>query len=257
MKKIAFLRTGGQTGVDRAALDFARENDLSILGRCPKNGRAEDMPTAPGIGALCPELQETPPDDAAQQARWNVRDSHATLVIDPRTLSSSDGMSVAAQAAKEMGRPLLVVRHEQNAYDIVTWLMMLGNELTLNIDGPSASECPEAYQIAKKILEEAIRLLKEAEARGNMPIIKNPNDESEENDPKFLEALKVVIKEGRASIASIQRKCGIGYNHAGRIIERMERMGYVTPFGHEGTARAVLVTQKDFIAKYGEWEPKQ
>ncbi len=250
MKKIAFIRTGGQTGVDRAALDFARENKLSILGWCPKNGWAEDMPTAPGVRAIFPELQETPSDDVAQRTRWNVRDSHATLIIDPRAASSSDGTSVTAQMAKEMQRPLWVVRNEKSASEIVAWLMMLGDELTLNIAGPRASECTEAYQIAKRILGEAVRLLEEVEARGNTTTIRNPNDESEENDPKFLEALKVVIKEGRVSIASIQRKCDIGYNHAGKIIEWMESMGYISSFD-ETSKRRVLITRELFLKRYG------
>ncbi len=260
MKKIAFIRTGGQTGVDRAALDFAKENKLPILGWCPKNGWAEDMPTAPGIRALFPELQETPSDDVAQRTRWNVRDSHATLIINPRTSASSDGTSVTVKAAKEMRRPLLEVWDEKSAPEVVAWLMTFGNELTLNVAGPRASECPEAYKMAKRILEGMVSSLKEIEGREGTVIIRDDTNEEEgdkvEIDPKFVEALKVVIKEGKASISLIQRKCAIGYNHAGRIIEMMERMGYVTPFERTVTARGVLITQADFIAKYGEWDSK-
>ena len=43
------IRTGGQTGVDRAAMDTARKYGIPLCGWCPKNGWAEDCPEAPGI----------------------------------------------------------------------------------------------------------------------------------------------------------------------------------------------------------------
>ena len=43
-KKIYRIRTGGQSGVDRAAMDFAREYGIPLCGWCPKNGWAEDYP---------------------------------------------------------------------------------------------------------------------------------------------------------------------------------------------------------------------
>ena len=42
--RIKIIRSGGQTGVDRAALDVARELGIPVAGWCPKNGIAEDMP---------------------------------------------------------------------------------------------------------------------------------------------------------------------------------------------------------------------
>ena len=57
--KIRRIRTGGQTGVDRAALDTARKYGIEICGWCPKGGWAEDYPEAPGIKEMYPELQET------------------------------------------------------------------------------------------------------------------------------------------------------------------------------------------------------
>ena len=53
------IRSGGQSGVDRAALDFVRCQNIEICGWCPKGGWAEDYPEAPGIRAVYPELQET------------------------------------------------------------------------------------------------------------------------------------------------------------------------------------------------------
>ena len=49
MKRIRKIRSGGQTGVDRAALDAARQCGLKICGWCPKGGWAVDCPEPPGL----------------------------------------------------------------------------------------------------------------------------------------------------------------------------------------------------------------
>ena len=159
MNKIAFIRTGGQTGVDRAALDFARKHNISIVGWCPKNGRAEDMTHSPRIRVLYPELQETPEEDVSQRTKWNVRDSHATLIIRPKGSKLSKGTSLTEQTAKEYKRPYLEVNSEEDIDKIIDFLNKLGNELTLNIGGPRESECPEAYQIATNILEKVFKIV--------------------------------------------------------------------------------------------------
>ncbi|MBO5525807.1 MAG: hypothetical protein J5993_03570 [Clostridia bacterium] len=77
-----------------------------------------------------------------------------------------------------------------------------------------------------------------------------PNDEP---DPVYIEALRYVVMIGQASISMIQRRCGVGYNRAGKIIEWMESMGYISPF--EGAkARTVLLSKEEFEAKYGAGE---
>ena len=52
--------SGGQTGVDRAALDAAVEVGVPYGGWCPKDGWAEDLPAPPGVCALYPDLKDTP-----------------------------------------------------------------------------------------------------------------------------------------------------------------------------------------------------
>lgn len=49
VRKIAIIRTGGQSGVDRAALDFAIEHGIPYCGWCPKGDWAEDYPDPPGL----------------------------------------------------------------------------------------------------------------------------------------------------------------------------------------------------------------
>ncbi len=70
-------------------------------------------------------------------------------------------------------------------------------------------------------------------------------------DPQYVKALAIVVKLGSASISLIQRKCSVGYNHAGKIIEWMELMGYISPFDGKAKARTVLLTKEDFESKYG------
>src|SRR5690606_2382867 len=68
--------TGGQAGVDRAALDAARDAGIPAGGWCPK-GRIAIDGRIPDIYAL----QETPSSDYAERTTWNVRDSDGTLVL--------------------------------------------------------------------------------------------------------------------------------------------------------------------------------
>jgi Circularly permutated YpsA SLOG family len=75
------ITSGGQTGVDRAALDLAIEYGMSWGGWCPKGGWAEDFPDPPGLLTKYPNLRETPLARTKQRTEWNVRDSDATLII--------------------------------------------------------------------------------------------------------------------------------------------------------------------------------
>ena len=69
---------GGQTGVVRAALNWAIANGIQQGGWCPAGRRAED-----GVVADLYCLRETPQRDYRQRTKWNVRDSDTTLIITP------------------------------------------------------------------------------------------------------------------------------------------------------------------------------
>jgi S-DNA-T family DNA segregation ATPase FtsK/SpoIIIE len=68
---------------------------------------------------------------------------------------------------------------------------------------------------------------------------------------EYIKALAISVKLKTTSISLIQRKCSVGYNHAGKIIEWMELMGYITPFDGKAKARTVLLTKEEFESKYG------
>ena len=68
----------------------------------------------------------------------------------------------------------------------------------------------------------------------------------------YIEALRYVVDIGQASISMIQRRCSVGYPKAGKIIEWMENMGYISAFDG-ARARKVLLTKEEFESKYGDY----
>jgi predicted Rossmann fold nucleotide-binding protein DprA/Smf involved in DNA uptake len=139
--------SGGQTGVDRAALDVALEFGLPCGGWCPKGRKAED-----GTLASRYPLTETPSDSYDQRTRWNVRDSDGTLILTEG--EPVGGTALTVEVARELGRPLLVLDLNQPADpgSIRNWLRF--NRIqTLNIAGPRESQLPGIYRRARELLE--------------------------------------------------------------------------------------------------------
>jgi Circularly permutated YpsA SLOG family len=103
------LLSGGQSGVDRAALDAVIERGIDYGGWCPKDGRAEDFPQPPGLLAKYPKLNATPLADPVQRTEWNVRDAHACLIlVDAGGLDASPGTALAQDFAHNYRKPLFV-----------------------------------------------------------------------------------------------------------------------------------------------------
>jgi Circularly permutated YpsA SLOG family len=151
--------SGGQTGVDRAALDVAIERGMSWGGWCPKGGWAEDFPDAPGLLPKYPNLRETPLPHPLQRTEWNVRDSNATLIItDTDGVSVSIGTMRALQWANQHGKPLLVIdaNDPEAPARATAWVRTqrkrFGPDLTLGIGGPRESEAPGVYTHARMLI---------------------------------------------------------------------------------------------------------
>jgi hypothetical protein len=153
------ILSGGQTGVDRAALDAAIETGLAYGGWCPKGGWAEDLPQPPGLLALYTELRATPLSDPVQRTEWNVRDSAGLMVVlDNRGLAST-GTERAILHAHALDRPVHVADLEQNeaAERAVAWLSQredgaVAGILAICIAGPRESEAPGIYREARDFL---------------------------------------------------------------------------------------------------------
>ncbi|WP_084103707.1 YpsA SLOG family protein [Demequina sp. NBRC 110056] len=143
MARVSRIISGGQTGVDRGALDAAIRAGVIHGGWCPARGWAEDKPHHPGVLVDYPGLKPTVDADPATRTRFNVRDSHATLVLTGG--AESAGTALAVASARELTRPVLV---DEDVPGVLAWLDGLGSELILNVAGPRASEWTEGYDAA-------------------------------------------------------------------------------------------------------------
>lgn len=158
---ITRIRSGGQSGVDRAALDFGRKHNIEICGWCPKGGWAEDYPDAPGVLALYPELKETPEAEPWQRTLWNMRDAQAILTIMPEGSGESKGTQLGVLEGIELGKPMFTARGVEDAEEIAAWLRSLASgSIELCAGGPRASECPEGYQVTMETLEKVMEIMR-------------------------------------------------------------------------------------------------
>lgn len=142
----AYALSGGQTGVDRAALDAAPQLGLACGGWCPHGRAAED-----GVIAAGYSLRETPTADPAQRTAWNVRDADATLVVTRG--APAGGTLYTLECIQRIGQPHAVidVRESDAAAQAVRWL--LAHDIgTLNVAGPRESECPGMYAETLRLL---------------------------------------------------------------------------------------------------------
>ena len=160
--------SGGQTGVDQAALPAARDCGLEIGGWCPP-GRVCDAGVIPAEFPLNETEQDRSLDAAdvprSERTEWNVRDSDGTLVLAVGgnrsgcpTISDA-GTEWAMQCAKRYGRPLLAcdVAAPNAKQKIQEWLRR--NEIkVLSVGGPAESTSPgigeRAYQLLRGVFEE-------------------------------------------------------------------------------------------------------
>ncbi|MCL1846895.1 MAG: Maf family nucleotide pyrophosphatase [Coriobacteriia bacterium] len=141
MGKIRTIRSGGQTGADRGALEAARQLGVPLTGWCPLGGLAEDYPNPPGLLLPFPELVETTTKNYYQRTALNVRDSDATLILLLKTVTKSPGTTFTIEAAQRYKRPCLVL-DQVDVPKAITWLDSLGNDLDLNVAGSRERFCP-------------------------------------------------------------------------------------------------------------------
>lgn len=138
--------SGGQTGVDRAALDVAIELGIAHGGWCPKGRLAEDGPID-----ITYQLQETDSADYAIRTEKNVIDSDGTLIIYRDELKR--GTLLTNRLAKQHNRPLCRVRVGQVNLDrIVRWLHENAIR-TLNVAGPRSSSDPTIAKATRDLLK--------------------------------------------------------------------------------------------------------
>lgn len=143
------LVSGGQTGVDRAALDVAIDQGIQHAGWCPAGRVAEDGPIPSAY-----QLRETASSDYSVRTEQNVIDSDATLILFHTTISG--GTKLTIKFARRHARPVLTV--DLSACDLndeVTRCKIWLNDVRparLNIAGPRESNVPGIYNLSKTFL---------------------------------------------------------------------------------------------------------
>ena len=148
--KAIIIVSGGQTGADRAALDWALKHNVPCGGWCPKGRKAEDGPIDPKY-----PLKETPSASYLQRTEWNVRDSDATVLFSIES-ALTGGSKKTVEFARKHEKPNLHLSAEDNA--AAEKLKAFTEEhrvKILNVAGPRASNEPGVGEFVMRTLEAA------------------------------------------------------------------------------------------------------
>ena len=150
----AFLEkivSGGQTGVDRAALDFGWHHEIKIGGWCPKGRYAED-----GVIDSRYPLRETEQADVTWRTEFNARDSDGSLVLIENHLMRGTGYTRDMAIRHQKPYWIQPIDSPFDKEEFSRWL--LANDIrVLNIGGPRESDQPgSVYDNARALLEKII-----------------------------------------------------------------------------------------------------
>jgi hypothetical protein len=143
--------SGGQTGVDRAALDFTLARGIPHGGWCPRGRLAEN-----GTIAARYQVTETPDSDYVQRTEWNVRDSEGTVIFSIAP-ALADGSKQTAEFAEQYRKPCLHLSRERDGEAAAMKLrdFLAKHKIkTLNIAGPRHSTEPGVDKFTRETLQE-------------------------------------------------------------------------------------------------------
>ena len=144
---VSRIVSGGQTGADRAALDWAIAHGVPHGGWCPAGRRAED-----GVIPDIYQLIETPSRAYEPRTKWNVRDSDATLIISQRS-QLTGGSKRTQEFAIALGKPCLHLHAGVNAAAELRDFLAHNPVTVLNIAGPRESTEPGIGQFVLATLD--------------------------------------------------------------------------------------------------------
>ena len=150
------IRSGIQTGVERAALDFARENRIATCGWCPKGDCADGYVKALDALDLFSETV-MPETDTWQWTKLNLRDADAVLIIVPEGMDKVQSINLARKEAERLRKNTFIARGDKDISKIANWLEAIlvarGNDTEFCVIGPNSSECPVSYRITMDLLK--------------------------------------------------------------------------------------------------------
>lgn len=145
--KVHKIVSGGQTGADRAALDWAIEHGIPHGGWCPLGRLAEDGPIDTRY-----QLQETPTADYAQRTEWNVRDSDGTVIFSIAS-ELNGGSAATLWLAGQLGKPVVHISLQTPApREALRQFIEQHGIKVLNVTGPRASTEPTVAKFVKDSL---------------------------------------------------------------------------------------------------------
>lgn len=141
---VQIIMSGGQTGADRAALDFAISRKIPHHGWCPKGRLAEDGPLNPIY-----KLTETSSDQYPPRTEKNVQHSDGTVIFNQQE-GLERGCALTERMCMKHQKPCLLLvgigsdRVEEHARNVSTFIMRNRIE-KLNVAGNRESKQPGMY----------------------------------------------------------------------------------------------------------------
>lgn len=155
MNRAITILSGGQSGVDRGALDAALELGNPCGGWCPRGREAEDGPIPPRY-----PLHEAD-GGYAERTRRNVAESDGTLILHRGPLG--EGSQLTLQLCRELGKPVCLVEAGTSSPAAAAAAALAFIEAhgigRLNVAGPRRSQWTYAYHYAHDAVHELIGLL--------------------------------------------------------------------------------------------------
>lgn len=149
---IVMLISGGQTGADRAALDFAVENYIQNFGWCPKGRLAEDGPISP-----CYQLTETASDKYPPRTEKNVKFAEGTIIFNHSKVIER-GCALTQRYCEKHAKPCLVLTGIESSNEVpqarlIEEFVKRFNIRLLNVAGNRESKAKGIYRHVKKVLQ--------------------------------------------------------------------------------------------------------
>jgi putative molybdenum carrier protein len=149
--KLLTIVSGGQTGADRAGLDWALAHGVHCSGWCPNGRLAEDGP----IDRKYP-LKETPSESYWERTEWNVRDSDATVIFSMAP-ELSGGSKETLALAHQHDKPCLHLHSGlPDAAERLRLFLEKNNIKVLNVAGPRASHEAAVGRFVERLLDEVL-----------------------------------------------------------------------------------------------------
>jgi hypothetical protein len=154
--------SGGQTGIDRAALDAALSLQVTCGGCCPKGRIAEDGRIPDKYPML--ELED---DEYAHRTEQNVLSADCTVILYSKEMEG--GTEYSKEICMQRKKPLIAIDLSKTttneAVRLLTHFISQNRYHRINFSGPKASEWPEGYAVARTIINDMLVKLGNSNSR--------------------------------------------------------------------------------------------